>query len=80
MLSAGLISALIGTELPGQGSIYVSQTLNFKKPVYIGDRVTAYVEVYGLDVKKNKVTLNTWCENQHKEVVVEGGAVVKLPG
>src|SRR6516225_5683309 len=57
MLSASYISAVLGTELPGAGSIYVSQTLNFRRPVRIGDEVTATVKVATIDAARARVTL-----------------------
>ncbi len=79
MLSAGLISAVLGTRLPGEGSIYLSQTLKFRAPVKIGDTVTARVEITALDPAKNRVTLSTICTVAGK-TVIEGEAVVMVPG
>src|ERR1700757_1914388 len=59
MLSAGYISAVLGTQLPGPGAIYVSQTLSFRRPVRIGDAVTAEVKVVAIDAAKARVTLST---------------------
>jgi 3-hydroxybutyryl-CoA dehydratase len=78
MLSAGFISAVIGMRLPGSGSIYLSQTLRFTKPVRIGDTVTARVEVLEVLTAKRRVRLATSCRNQNGEVVVDGEAVVML--
>jgi acyl dehydratase len=78
MLTSGLISACLGTRLPGPGTIYLSQTLKFRKPVFIGDRVTATVEVLALE-DKGRVRLSTVCTNQDGDVVVEGEAVVLAP-
>jgi 3-hydroxybutyryl-CoA dehydratase len=76
MLVTGYISTVLGTILPGPGTIYLSQSLKFTKPVYIGDTITAIAEV--LKIKENKpiVTLKTNCINQNGETVVEGEAVV----
>jgi acyl dehydratase len=80
MLSAGFISAVLGTRLPGVGSIYVSQTLNFKKPVYPGDKITTTAEV--VEVKPTKkpglhfIRLKTECKNQDGDVVLDGEAVI----
>lgn len=79
LLSAGLISTLLGTILPGPGTVYLSQGLNFRAPVYIGDTVTAKVEVVRLDVEKNRVILNTACMNQDGRVVLDGEACVLAP-
>jgi 3-hydroxybutyryl-CoA dehydratase len=65
-------------RLPGAGSIYLSQTLRFTKPVRIGDTVTARVEVLEVIVPKRRVRLATTCRNQNGEVVVEGEALVML--
>jgi 3-hydroxybutyryl-CoA dehydratase len=78
MLSAGFISAVLAMRLPGAGSIYLSQTLRFTKPVRIGDTVTARVEVLEVIVPKRRVRLATTCRNQNGEVVVEGEALVML--
>ena len=78
MLVAGVISAVLGTELPGPGSIYLSQTLKFRTPVYIGDRITAYVEITALREDKPIATLTTICRNEAKEAVIEGEAVLLL--
>ena len=74
MLSAGFISAVLGTRLPGPGSIYLSQSLKFTAPVRIGDTVTARVEV--VEVVKRRVRLATTCRTQDGTTVVEGEAVV----
>ena len=78
MLSAGLISAVLGTRLPGPGTIYLSQTLRFRAPVKIGDTVTATVEVTALDAEKKRATLRTTCTVGGKPVI-EGEAVVIPP-
>ena len=78
MLSAGLISAVLGTKLPGPGTIYLGQTLRFKAPVKIGDTVTATVEVTALDPAKNRATLKTVCTVAGK-TVIEGEALVQVP-
>jgi 3-hydroxybutyryl-CoA dehydratase len=78
MLSAGYISALIASKLPGPGAIYVSQTLRFRRPVRIGDVVTAVAEITALDQAKARVTLATSCLIDGK-VVLEGEAVIIAP-
>ena len=75
MLSAGLISAVMGTRLPGNGTVYLEQTLRFRRPVRIGDTVTATVEVTSLDAAKRQATLRTVCKARGK-VVIDGEAVV----
>lgn len=79
MLTAGLISTVIGTILPGIGSIYLSQSLKFLAPVRIGDTVTATVRVLEINEEKGRVKLETVCTNQHGKDVLAGEAVVKLP-
>lgn len=76
MLSAGLISAVLGTKLPGPGCIYLSQSLKFVRPVRIGDTLTAKVEVTDWNPAKRIVRLNTRCSNQAGEDVVIGEAVL----
>ena len=78
MLPAGLISAVIGTQLPGAGSIYMQQTLSFLAPVHMGDTVTARVEVVE-KMDKKKVRLKTICLNQDGVIVLEGEALVSPP-
>jgi len=78
MLSAGYISAVLGTTLPGPGAIYLSQTLKFKRPVRIGDEVTARVTITGIDPAKAQVTLATVCLVRNK-TVLDGEAVVVVP-
>jgi len=78
MLTAGLISATLGTRLPGPGSIYISQTLHFLAPVRIGDEITARVEIVEI-LPKRQLRMRTQCVNQQSEVVLEGEAVILLP-
>jgi len=76
MLVASMISAAIGMELPGPGAVYLSQSLQFKAPVFIGDTVTAVVVVAEVREDKPIVTLDTDCLNQNGDVVIQGRAVV----
>jgi 3-hydroxybutyryl-CoA dehydratase len=76
MLGASLIAAVLGTELPGKGSIYLNQTLQFLGPVYIDDTVTARVTVTRVREDKSIVTLETVCENQRRETIIRGEAIV----
>jgi 3-hydroxybutyryl-CoA dehydratase len=78
MLSAAYISAVLGTKLPGPGAIYLSQTMRFRRPVRIGDTVTARATVKDLDETRGQVTLQTVCEVNGK-AVVDGEAVVMVP-
>jgi len=79
MLTGGLISAVLGTELPGPGSIYISQSINFRAPVFIGDTITATVTVTKLREGKPIATLETVCKNQDDVVVLKGEAVLLAP-
>jgi len=79
MLVSSLISACLGMQLPGPGSIYMSQQLRFLSPVYIGDTVKATVEVIEINMEKNRVKLRTFCENQDGKIVVDGEALVMPP-
>jgi 3-hydroxybutyryl-CoA dehydratase len=78
MLSASLISAVIANELPGQGSIYLGQTLQFVAPVFLGDTVTARVTVSAIREDKPILKLETVCTNQRNEVVIRGEATVLI--
>ena len=78
MLSAGLISAVLGTKLPGPGTLYMRQSLRFAAPVKIGDTVKATVEVTALNPEKQRATLRTIC-TVGDEVVIEGEAYVQVP-
>jgi len=78
MLSASLISAVIANELPGQGSIYLGQSLQFVAPVFPGDTVEARVTVTRIREDKQIVMLDTVCTNQRNEVVIKGEATVLI--
>jgi len=77
--SAGLISAAVGTLLPGPGTLYMTQDLRFLKPVFIGDTIVARVEVVELITDRNRARLKTTCLNQHGDEVLTGEAWVKPP-
>jgi len=79
MLSAGFISAVFGMKLPGAGTIYLNQFIEFKAPVRIGDTVTARVEVKEKMVEKNRVKFRTTCVSQDGTLLVDGEAVVMPP-
>ena len=79
MLGASLISAVLANELPGRGTVYLSQTLRFTAPVFLGDTVNARVTVKAVREDKPVVTLETFCTNERGERVVEGEAVVLVP-
>lgn len=79
LLTAGLISTVLANKLPGPGTIYLKQELNFYAPVHIGDTITARVEIVAIDTKVKRVNLRTICRNQHAVIVLDGEAVVKIP-
>lgn len=78
MLTAGFISAAIGTRLPGPGCIYLEQQLKFRAPVYIGATVTTVVRVTDINQRRGRVTLSTECLCNGKKVVT-GEAIVTVP-
>ncbi|MBW4025548.1 MAG: bifunctional enoyl-CoA hydratase/phosphate acetyltransferase [Proteobacteria bacterium] len=79
MWAAGLISAVLGTKLPGPGTIYLGQDLHFRHPVDIGDTITATLTVKEKNAEKKDVTLDCVCTNQAGEVVVTGRAYTRAP-
>jgi len=80
MIAAGLISATLANDLPGPGTVYLSQTLQFKAPVYPGETITATVQVKSVRPDKPIATFSTVCTNQDDKVVLEGEAVVLVSG
>lgn len=76
MLTASLISSVLANRLPGEGTVYLSQSLKFVAPVYLDDTVTARVTVTGIREDKPIATLETVCLNQRNETLVKGEAVV----
>ena len=79
MLVAGFISTILGTQLPGPGTIYIQQTLKFTAPVHFGDTITASVEVAEIINDKNRIRLKTVCKNQNDKTVLDGEAMVSPP-
>src|SRR6185369_6380497 len=79
MLTASLISSVLANKLPGEGSVYLGQTLQFVAPVFPGDEVTARVTVKAVREDKPVVKLETICVNQRGETVIRGEATVLLP-
>lgn len=77
MLSAGLISAVLGTRLPGPGCIYLTQSLRFRAPVMIGDHVEACVTVTEINQERQRITLQTVCR-VGETVVIDGEAILKV--
>ena len=80
MLVSGLISAVLGTQLPGPNSVYLGQDLKFTAPVKIGDTVTVVVTVMEKRDDKRIIKLHTTVSNQRGEMVIDGNAVVKKLG
>jgi 3-hydroxybutyryl-CoA dehydratase len=78
MLTATFISAILGTRLPGPGAIYVSQTLHFKAPVYIGDRVETAIRLIELIEARRRAVFSCICSVGDK-IVLEGTAVIMIP-
>jgi acyl dehydratase len=79
MIAAGLISGVLGSKLPGPGTIYLSQSLQFTAPVFVGDVITATATVTMLREDKPIVTLETVCTREDGEIVLRGEAVVVFP-
>ena len=77
-LVGSLISAVFGTKLPGPGAIYLHQEMDFRKPVFHGEEITATVVVSGMKKEKSVLYFDTKCENEKGEVVIEGKAVLKV--
>lgn len=78
LMSAGFFSALFGTRLPGPGCVYVAQSLQFKRPVYMNDTVVATVKVLSVDIGKSRVFFETICTVGAK-VVIKGEAEIYIP-
>jgi 3-hydroxybutyryl-CoA dehydratase len=78
MLLAGLISNVVGNQMPGVGTIYETQNMKFLKPCFINDTIRAQTEVVEL-LEAGRVRLKTTCYNQHGELVVDGEAIVIPP-
>ena len=76
MLTGSFVSSVIGTRLPGPGTIYLSQNFRFLRPVFVADRVTARVEVVERVTERNRLRLRTTCVNQAGELLLEGEAWV----
>jgi 3-hydroxybutyryl-CoA dehydratase len=79
LLSAGFISTVLGTQLPGPGTIYLRQELTFLGAVKIGDTITARVEIMEIEAEKGRIKLLTTCDNQEGKRVLTGEAVVSPP-
>jgi len=79
MLTAGFVSGLLGVSLPGPGTVYLRQELDFLAPVHIGDTITARVEIIEVMDAKNRVRVRTTCTNQDGTKVLDGEAIVSPP-
>lgn len=83
IISTGICSAVLGEQLPGLGTIYMGAEFAFKKPVFIGDTITAHVEVIDIQYKEKKdfyiVKLRQWVTNQNGDIVTDGTATVMPP-
>ena len=79
MLSSGFVSATLAMRLPGPGTIYLSQSMRFVRPVRIGDTITTRVEIVELLPEKRRIRLATTCRNQAGELVLDGEALTMLP-
>lgn len=80
ILTSGLISAVLANKLPGPGTIYLGQELRFTSPVYLGDDITAEVEIIEIREDKKIIKLDTTCYNQNGKKVITGLATVKFDG
>lgn len=78
MISSSFFSALFGTKLPGEGCVYVAQSLKFRKPVYIDDTVVATIVVERIDLDKRRVFFNTFCKVGRQKVIT-GEAEIYIP-
>ncbi len=78
LMSASYFSALFGTKIPGEGCVYVAQSLRFKRPVYLGDTVTATVIVKEVNLEKSRVFFRTICKVKNK-IVIDGEAELYVP-
>lgn len=74
----GMISALLANELPGEGAILLSQNVSYKRPVFIGDEITASVEITRIEREKRQIELKTICTNQASEIVLDGSVIVMM--
>ena len=79
MLTAGIMSGVFGTQFPGVGTIYISQTINFVRPVFIGDEITVSMKVLEINATKNRLMVETVCSNQNGDKVLTGRAEVMPP-
>ncbi len=78
MLSAGLVSAVLGMDMPGPGALWLTQSIKFTRPVMIGDTLTTRVEVIELMPNKRRARLATTCRNQSGELTLDGEALIQM--
>jgi len=78
MLSASLFSTLVGMHIPGIGAIFKSQTLEFLRPVHIGDTLCAWFEITAIDAADERIEIKSWIENQDGDIVIEGKTIASL--
>ena len=78
LMASSLFSGLFGTELPGEGCVYKSQNIRFKRPIYVGDEVTARVEVVDVDISKKVISFTTRCLVNGK-VMIDGESEIFVP-
>lgn len=79
MYLGGLISGVLGTKLPGPGSIYLSQDFKFLRPAFVGETITILIRVTAIRADKPIVTIETLIQNSHGETILIGEAVAKVP-
>ena len=78
LMASSLFSGLFGTQLPGEGCVYKSQNIRFKRPIYVGDEVTAKIEVVNVDVNKKVISFTTRCFVNGK-VMIDGESEIFIP-
>lgn len=78
-LTGSLFSAIIGAKFPGEGSVYLNQTMSFRLPVFIDQTVVATIRVKELYPEKHRVLLDTQCKDEMGNILIEGEALVKVP-
>lgn len=74
----GMISKIVGMDLPGEGAVFINETVNYKNPVYIGDEVEATVRIIALRPEKSIVKIGFECKNQNDELLMDGDMLVKM--
>ena len=77
LISAGLVSGVLGNIMPGPGTIWISQNLNFRAPVYFGDTITATVEI--IEILEKKIRISAICTNQNDVIVLDGDGLISPP-